>query len=111
MPSAGEVEAAELDTDGPVASVDVDPGRIDGDTLIVPGAELDGGLPLLVELGEPQPLGPIPPDSEGEGLPGPVAVPSVVGAALDEGMVIVVTSTVVRSVICVVDSLVAIVAI
>lgn len=102
------MEPTELEAEGPVKEVEI----VDSGRLPVPGAEPDGPTPLLVELDTPQLVGAVPPGGEGEdeGLPGPVDAASLVGDALDEGTVTVVTSLVVRSVICVVDSLVAIVA-
>lgn len=78
--------------------------RLDDDMPAGP----DEGTPPLVELGEPQPVEPVPPGREGDRLPEPVAVTSL-EVALGEETVTVVTSSVVRSVICVVDSFVAIV--
>lgn len=114
LPLAGDVEPAgfefEAEAEEPVALVKA-VEAVDSGGLPVPGTEPDGLTPLLVELEEPQLVGPVPPDREDEGLPGPVDVLSLAGAELDEATVTVVASLVVRSVICVVDSLVAIVVI
>lgn len=90
LPLAGEVEPAVFEAEGPVALVK-EAETVDGGRVPVPGAEPVGPIPPLVELGEPQLVGPVPTGEE------------------DEGNITVMTSLVVRSVICVVDSLVAIV--
>lgn len=105
LPLIGDVKTSELDAAGLVDAKGSDGNGGDDAKLEVPGLALEGRTPLFVEF-DPQPVGPVEPGRDIEGVVRPVKE-SLVG----EEMVTTVTFVVVRSVIRVVDSLVAVVVI
>lgn len=99
----GEVETSELD-----AAELVSPEGGNGNVENV--GRLEGTAPPLVELGDSQPVDPDKLGRADEVVRGPVGAPdSLVEEALREGMTKTEVFVVVRSVNCVVDTLVAMV--
>lgn len=106
----GEVETSELDA-AELIGPEGGNGSVENvERLEVPRARLEGTTPPLVDLGDSQPVDLDRLGSADEVVRGPVGAPdSLVEEALREGMTKTEVLVVVKSVNCVVDTLVAMV--
>lgn len=110
LPLIGDVKTPELNAAGLVGPEGNDESIEEEARLEVPGVAFEGRTPLLVEFGDPEPVGPIEWAREDGGFMGPDGAPeSFTGDATDEETVKIVAIVVVSFVICVVDSLLAMV--